>query len=216
MSRILVRVRGLAILRRPTADAREATPSMQSSLKIGSGQKPARGRAQALVEFGLIVMLFVLLLSGVFDFGMLINTRLGVSSLSGVLARAAASGATQQQIDTLAMQQSIAGVTTAPYGGQYWLSGTFPTRPDQLGAAVAMTETFLDSSGTPVSPQTSTNPQAWAVRVEVVANGAEVITPFIRPIFGCNGAQQQCLVTGISATTTMRMEPNAGATPTGP
>jgi Flp pilus assembly protein TadG len=174
------------------------------------GRLITRGRqpAQALVEFGLVVMLFVLLLSGVFDFGMLLNTRLGVSAMSRELARAAASGATTDQLNALASQQDhIVGITTAPFGGNYFsLNGTPPR------AGVAATETFWTSTGAQAASAQAAG-SGGSVRVEVVAQGAEVITPLIRPLFGCaNGGQQHCLVP-ISAGTTMRLEPNAVATP---
>jgi Flp pilus assembly protein TadG len=161
-----------------------------------------RRRGQALVEFGLVIMLFVLLLSGVFDFGMLLNTRLSVSAISRTLARAAASGATQSQLQTLFDQQDhISGVTTAPFGQYDTFSGT--------NAAVVITETWLDNSMNQVA-----QPQiGGSVKIEVNAQGAQVITPLIRPFFGCsNGGNPYCLV-HISATTIMRLEPNAVATP---
>jgi hypothetical protein len=165
-----------------------------------------RRQGQALVEFGIVIMLFVLLLSGVFDFGMLINTRLGVSALSGALARAAASGATTTQLQSLANQSSnqIAGVTTAPFGGRYFSISPAPP------AAVVMSETLYDNNMNP----TAGPPQVgYYIGVQVTALGAQVFTPLIRPFFGCDGGQPQCLVSGITSTTIMRLEPNAVATP---
>jgi len=181
---------------------------MQSSLQSNTHR---RHRGQALVEFGLVIMLFVLLVSGVFDFGMLLNTRLGVSSLSRELARAAASGATSQQLDTLANDPSnhIAGVTAGPFGGQYFSS-------DGTAAAVVATMTIYDRNmGFLASrlPQPGDYAAGYFVGVQVTAKGAEVITPLIRPIFGCDGAQQYCTVGGIQATTIMRLEPNVVPTP---
>ena len=162
-----------------------------------------RRKGQALVEFGIVIMLFVLLVSGVFDFGMLINTRLGVSALSGTLARAAASGATAGQLQTLASQSSnqIAGVTTAPFG-QY-----FAIAPGN--AAVVMTQTLYDQNMNQISGPPAVGDY---IGVTVTANGAQVITPLIRPFFGCSGGQPYCLVP-VSSTTIMRLEPNAVATP---
>ncbi|MBV9329461.1 MAG: pilus assembly protein [Chloroflexi bacterium] len=155
-----------------------------------------RRRAQALVEFGLVVMLFVLLVSGVFDFGMLINTRLSVSSMSRVLARAAAAGASPSDLGTLAGQQDhITGVTTAPFSGHYlWTDGS--------PSALVMTETFYDKNWNVVG---GLQPDG-AVKIQVTAQGSEIITPLIRPFFGCTDGAQPCLVP-ISAMTTMPVEP---------
>ena len=51
-----------------------------------------RGRAQAMVEFGLIALLFVLILFGIVDFGMLLNGWINVSTGSAAGARWAALG----------------------------------------------------------------------------------------------------------------------------
>ena len=92
-------------------------------------------------------------------------------------------------------------MTTAPFGQYDTFSGT--------NAAVVITETWLDNSMNPVA-----QPQiGGSVKIEVNAQGAQVITPLIRPFFGCsNGGNPYCLV-HISATTIMRLEPNAVATP---
>ena len=52
----------------------------------------SRRRGQAIVEFGLISLLFVGLLFAVVDFGLLLNTWLAVSSGSRELARSAQVG----------------------------------------------------------------------------------------------------------------------------
>jgi hypothetical protein len=44
------------------------------------------------------------------------------------------------------------------------------------------------------------------VRVTVLANGAQVITPLVRPFFGCsNGSNPNCFVQ-LKSATTMRYE----------
>jgi Flp pilus assembly protein TadG len=52
-----------------------------------------RAPAQAVVEFGLVAMLFFMLLFGIFDFGMLLNDWVGATSAASVGARQAAVGA---------------------------------------------------------------------------------------------------------------------------
>src|SRR5438477_9187964 len=51
-----------------------------------------RGRGQAIVEFGLVALLFALLLMGIVDFAVLLNGWLGVSSSARDIARQAAVG----------------------------------------------------------------------------------------------------------------------------
>ena len=55
-------------------------------------RNPRRQGAQAVVEFGIVALIFVLILMGIFDFGLLMNAWLGVSSSSGDLVRRAAVG----------------------------------------------------------------------------------------------------------------------------
>src|SRR5207253_1719082 len=52
----------------------------------------SRGRGQAIVEFGLVALLFTLLLMGTVDFAILLNGWLGVSSNARDLARDVAVG----------------------------------------------------------------------------------------------------------------------------
>src|SRR5437879_4648256 len=54
--------------------------------------RPARGRGQAIVEFGLVALLFTLLLMGTVDFAILLNGWLGVSSSARDIARQLAVG----------------------------------------------------------------------------------------------------------------------------
>src|SRR5438477_8323563 len=51
-----------------------------------------RGRGQAIVEFGLVALLFALLLMGIVDFAILLNGWLGVSSSARDVARQLAVG----------------------------------------------------------------------------------------------------------------------------
>src|SRR5438045_8310502 len=68
---------------------------MQNPL-LGTPKRTAlsrrRGRGQAIVEFGLVALLFTLLLMGTVDFAILLNGWLGVSSSARDIARQAAVG----------------------------------------------------------------------------------------------------------------------------
>ncbi len=157
-----------------------------------------RARGQTIVEFGLVVLLFVLLISGMFDFGLSLNARLSISSLSRILARAAAEGATDGELTALANGQGhIIGVSTDTFGGYCCGSGD----------AIVVKKTYcsqIDVTGC-TAPSGTARPGDRIV-VNVTANGLEVFTPLARPVFGCSGSQPHCW-TPISAQTTMRVEP---------
>lgn len=150
-------------------------------------------------------MLFVLLISGIIDFGVLLNARLSVSSMSRVLARATAAGATPAELDNLATQQDpVIGVTTDGFSGYCC----------DAGDAIVVTTTYYNvDPSTGELTQVAKAAPGELVEVKVAANGAEVITPFMRPIFGCtDGSQKHCFVP-INAKTSMRVEPTPTATP---
>jgi Flp pilus assembly protein TadG len=163
------------------------------------GLLPARQRGQSIVEFGMVVMLFVLLISGIFDFGMLLNARLSISSLSRVLARAAAEDATPTEIETLANQQDhIIGVTTDTFAGYCCHDGD----------AIVVTITYYSQSCNQNCQPIVANNRLPGDRVMVDVNvkGADVSTPLMRPIFGCvDGTKKHCFVS-LNGQTTMRVE----------
>jgi hypothetical protein len=59
-------------------------------LEIGSSQKTRRGRGQSLVEFTLLLPILMMLLSGLIEFGFLLNTYLDVIDAAREAARFAA------------------------------------------------------------------------------------------------------------------------------
>src|SRR6266581_8914677 len=76
--------------------------------------RPARGRGQAIVEFGLVALLFTLLLMGTVDFAILLNGWLGVSSSARDIARQLAVGSCPPT-DTTNFTPPT-GTTTPPFG----------------------------------------------------------------------------------------------------
>ncbi|KUO96714.1 TadE/TadG family type IV pilus assembly protein [Ferroacidibacillus organovorans] len=58
-------------------------------------------KGQALVEFALVIPLFLLLLFGIFDFGRIMWSELTISAASRDAARYASLGATDAQIDAV-------------------------------------------------------------------------------------------------------------------
>ena len=75
----------------------------------------SRQRSQSIVEFGIIAILFTLLLFGIADFGLLLNDWLSVSSGARQLGRDAAVGVTFPNIVQEARALNIPGVSGDPY-----------------------------------------------------------------------------------------------------
>lgn len=157
-----------------------------------------------MVEFGLVVMLFVLLISGIIDFGVLLNARLSLSSMSRVIARAAAANAANTELDALANgQDHIIGVTTDTFSG-YCCTFNISGNVTDAGRAIEVIITYYDQASGAVIPAAQRQP-GDRVMIQVTGQGMEVLTPFVRPAFGCNGSQRHCFVP-LSAQTTMRVE----------
>src|SRR4051794_33333350 len=87
-----------------------------------------RQRGQAIVEFGIVALLFTLLMFAVVDFGLLLNGWLTVASDAQQLARNAAVGTFSNeanppygQLQSQARTLGIAGVTAEnpPFSGGY-------------------------------------------------------------------------------------------------
>lgn len=170
-------------------------------------------RGQAVVEFGLIVILFALLISGMFDFGLLLNLRIGVSSLSRELARSASVGASFSELENEANLSPLLGVSTDPAIFSAYCCG-----PNDA-VSLVVTYTHCDPGGCvsfSCPPSSSCDPPPLAlpspygpgdrVEVEVTANGADVLTPLARAAFVCtNGAPKHCFQP-LNAQTTMRFE----------
>src|SRR5687768_5022558 len=77
----------------------------------GSIGQRRRARAQSLVEFGLVALLFTLLLFGIVDFGLLLNGWISVSSAAREAARTASLGYTVEEIAAAARPStSVPGV----------------------------------------------------------------------------------------------------------
>jgi hypothetical protein len=80
----------------------------------------SRHRGQSVVEFGIIAILFTLIMFAIADFGLLLNDWLSVSSGARLLARDAAVGLTYNDLKNEAQHLSIPGVTADPhFGGTY-------------------------------------------------------------------------------------------------
>lgn len=207
-----------------------------------------RRRGQSIVEFGLVALMFTLLLFGVIDLGILMNGWLGVSSSARDIARQMAVGICPP-IGTLgyvAAQPPPNPTNPCASGG----TGAIPNAPAPSALQIQGVDWTHTSGGGPVqitvnicsSDLTSCSPGAAAyttsnllnlypsgtcdiinnptttcgttvhptpndaVQVSVVAY-IEVVTPLVRPFFGCPGSVPHCDVP-ITSTAVARYEGN--------
>jgi|SRR5579859_141373 len=196
----------------------------------------AKQPSQAVVEFGLIAILFTALMFATVDFGLLLNTWLSVSSATREIARSASVGKKDVTLLAEASKLNMPSVSTAGFSKfccdeptpttsavevkvEYFL-GTqgspppIPCPPWQAGCTAvppgsidkSYTAGDLGTTGT-CNPGPTCRPQSDdVVRVTVTAYGAQIITPLLRPIFGCtNGSNPQCYVP-LTSTATVRYE----------
>lgn len=171
-----------------------------------------RGRrrepAQAVVEFGLLALLFTLLLFAIVDFGLLLNGWVTVSSAAREGARRAAVGIstssivhdTQQFAPVPGLAPSEVKITIAYCDGtnacDYFCSYGAGQQPIGGGPG--------DSCQAPSPVATAYKPNS-TVKVTVTADKFQVVTPLVRPFFGCAGNQPTCFVP-LSSFTSMRYE----------
>jgi Flp pilus assembly protein TadG len=88
-----------------------------SNSKLGPyGRRTTRRRGQALVEFCLVVPIFLLLLSGVIDFGFLLFQRMSVINSAREGARAAAMVSDATTAETVAKQAAVSAAAQGAIG----------------------------------------------------------------------------------------------------
>jgi Flp pilus assembly protein TadG len=167
-----------------------------------------REPAQAVVEFGLLALLFTLLLFAIVDFGLLLNGWVTVSSAAREGARRAAVGMstakvvseTQNFAPVPGLAPSEVKVTIAycsQSGGCTYYCSYASSGPPITGGSGNCTQT----SETLVN----INPAPDRVEVTVTADKFQVVTPLVRPFFGCSGTQANCFVP-LNSSTSMRYE----------
>jgi hypothetical protein len=112
----------------------------------------SRQRSQSIVEFGIIAILFTLLLFAIADFGLLLNDWLSVSSGARQLGRDAAVGVFPSDIYSEAQGLKMPGVgPDAYFGGSYCCNVGTP------GSALQVNITFYNQC-TPVPGVGGCNP----------------------------------------------------------
>src|SRR5689334_20457587 len=119
------------------ADGLQRKTNVRRSVRHASENSSLRRRhqtGQAIVEFGIVSILFVLILFGIADFGLLLNGWLTISSDSREAARVASTGGDPMTVVVAAArQQAPPGVSASALGVQvtYCASPTSP--PAGLG-----------------------------------------------------------------------------------
>jgi len=194
-----------------------------------------RRGGQAIVEFGLVALIFVLILFGIVDFGLLLNDWVSVSSGARELGRSATVGVHEDELVSQAQGLSIPGVAAdnPPFTGGYCCTGNtalqltvqyFDGTGHCVGGAgvcpllndpnnAARLATLDDRVGTPHGtchvnaggPLCPHPAGGDTMQLTLRAAGAQVITPLVRLVFGCDGTAVHCYVP-LSTTVTMRVE----------
>jgi Flp pilus assembly protein TadG len=168
----------------------------------------SRARGQSVVEFGILALLFALMMFAIVEFGLLLNGWVSVSSTTREAARWAAtglhvagSGAIDGIYEKVAKGQKPAGVpwydqtVTVEYGSPptLWTCTTPVVQPPYAactgpGGLTATPDTFPALTGPTAVPI------GTPVKVTITAAHYEVITPLVRPFFDCNGTVVHCYV----------------------
>jgi TadE-like protein len=114
-------------------------------------------RGQSLVEFSMVIIVFLVILMGIVDFGMAIYKYNGVSQAARELARV-----------TSVHPCAVAGALTCTPGGSPETAEVLATQKNLVPGLTDPVFTCVDDSGTPVSP----NPCDFStdsIQVEITA-----------------------------------------------
>jgi Flp pilus assembly protein TadG len=180
---------------------------MPRAFKPTHTSAPRRARGQSIVEFGLIATLFLGLVFGIFDMGMMFSGWISVGSAASVAARQAAVGNMTQILPTVQNTAMVAGVAptdlkvavTITHGGtsQTYCSAatsTWTSAPSGLTCSG-----FLSAMPSPAIDD--------ALTVLVDADKYQIVTPPMRLAFGCTDGSKACYFPLMSSTT-VRYEGN--------
>lgn len=163
-------------------------------------------RGQSVVEFGIVAILFTLILFAIADFGLLLNDWLSVSSTTRQLGRDAAVGmhscsqaecppGGQPDLWNEAANLKIPGVSADSYfGSTYCCAPKDRSDPTSHGAAVQLSVTYYKDCTLPVgtaSCRAMTNLDAGNFDNRFTSNDPS--NPFTRIRGGCTPTPTPCL-----------------------
>jgi TadE-like protein len=180
----------------------------------------SRQRGQSVVEFGIVAILFTLLMFAVVDFGLLLNSWVAISSGTRQVARAATVGFVASDLTTMVSGLNLSGVSRASYPPfTKYCCGELGSN-DEVVLTVQYYACVPGASGCTPLPATSIDPHYWGgacpsacthpargdmIVVSLSAPGMEVVTPLVRPFFGCSSSQSHCNVR-LASSAMMRYE----------
>ena len=151
-----------------------------------------------MVEFGILALLFTLIMFAIADFGMLLNGWVAVSSATREAGRRAAMGEVVHDVGEAAQNFApVPGVNpdSIEVTVEYCCSNgnVKVCYPTACGGPAA------DAFPQPLPPLPAPNPApnpnpGDTVTVNVAASNFEVITPLVRPFFGCDSSKPHCTV----------------------
>jgi TadE-like protein len=198
----------------------------------------SRQRGQSVVEFGIVAILFTLLMFAVVDFGLLLNSWVAISSGTRQVARAATVGFLATDLTTMVNGLNLPGVSRASYppftkyccgeGGsndeivltvQYYNGDPSLTPAPCIPGAAGCNPVSASSvdnhfwggtypcpTWTPTTPCPNIHPlRGDMIVVSISSPGMEVVTPLVRPFFGCSSSQVHCNVR-LASSAMMRYE----------
>ena len=186
----------------------------------------SRQRGQSVVEFGIVAILFTLLMFAVVDFGLLLNSWVALSSGTRQVARAATVGYVATDLSSMVTSLTLPGVSRQSYAPfAKYCCGESGSRDE-----VVLTVAYYDgSSGLACIPgaagcdpldANAVDKNYWGgqcvtacahpargdmIVVSLSAPGMEVVTPLVRPFFGCASDQLHCNVQ-LASSAMMRYE----------
>ena len=194
----------------------------------------SREPGQSVVEFGIVAILFTLLMFAIVDFGLLLNSWVALSSGTRQVARAATVGYVATDLSSMVSSLTLPGVSRQAYTPfAKYCCGESGSR-DEVVLSVAY---YDGSSGlacipgasgcNPLDTSTRVDNHYWGggfscstwpipcagihplrgdmIVVSVSAPGMEVVTPLVRPFFGCASDQLHCNVQ-LASSAIMRYE----------
>lgn len=173
-----------------------------------------------MVEFGIVALLFVLLMFAVVDFGFLLNSWIRLSAATRDVARLASVGGDKNALDSLVKSVAMPGVSSTIYppftgpccqvGDKVVLSISYypciPNNPPGTCTGALPTNAVDSTYWGGTGPVGSLHPAIGdTIVVTLQAPGMEVLTPLVRPFFGCDGSQLHCNVQ-LNSSTMVRFE----------
>ncbi|MCA1645317.1 MAG: pilus assembly protein [Chloroflexi bacterium] len=179
-------------------------------------QHPRR-RGQAIVEFGLVALMFTLLLFGVVDLGILLNGWLGVSSSARDVARQLAVGICPSTATVAPCVGGGGGVPSVPAASALSIQGVDRLATTPVAVTVKVCSAGDPTNCWPISTVSNiyapngtcttacAHPASNDSIVVTVAAQIQVITPLVRPFFGCINGAVRCDVR-ISSQAVVRYE----------